>query len=112
LRVGELVFPSPQSKRPVPNQTLWLTIKQATNREATTHGRRASLRSWMGDHGVEFEVAEAMLGHAPRSQTVQAYHRTTMTERRRPVAQNWADFLDGREAAKVAPFGTVKRGRR
>jgi integrase len=84
---GELVFPS-QSGKPVSNQSLWSIIGEASDNEATTHGTRASLRSWMGDMGVEFEVAEAMLAHAPGDAAVQAYHRTTMTERRRPVLQH------------------------
>jgi hypothetical protein len=39
----------------------------------------------MADHGVEFEVAEAMLAHAPGSSTVAAYYCTSMLDRRRPI---------------------------
>jgi hypothetical protein len=69
--------------------------------EATLHGFRSSFRSWCGDHGVPREVAEQCLAHKFGSQVEQAYNRTAMLERRRPVMQDRADFIDGRQAAKV-----------
>jgi integrase len=76
----------------------------------TLHGFRSSFRSWCGDHGVDREVAEQSLAHSFGSAVEQRYNRTNMLERRRPVMQSWADFVDGRPAAgKVLP---IKRGKR
>jgi integrase len=63
--------------------------------DATTHGMRAAFRSWAADQGVAFEVAEACLAHAPGNAVVQAYMRSSMLARRRPVMAAWAQFLAG-----------------
>jgi integrase len=104
----QLVFPGSRPGKPISNATLWATMQRVTGKTATTHGFRASFRSWMGDHGVPFEVAEACLAHAPGNSVVQAYNRTTMLERRRPVYQDWGDFLDGKASAKVVAIGSGK----
>jgi integrase len=77
---------------------------------ATVHGMRSSARSWMADNGVEFELAEACLAHQVGNAVVQAYQRSSMLERRRPIMQAWADFLTDLTAAKVVSIGS--RGRR
>ena len=51
------------------------------------------IRSWIADNGVEFELGEACLAHAVGNAVVQAYQRSSMLERRRPVMQAWAAFL-------------------
>jgi hypothetical protein len=67
----------------------------------TVHGMRSAARSLMADNGVEFELAEACLAHAVGNAVVQAYQRSSMLERRRPL-QAWASFLTGEaEATKV-----------
>jgi len=107
----QLVFPNPaRPTRQISNQVLWTTVKRATSGSGTTHGFRSSLRSWMGDQGVEFEVAEAMLSHAPGSAVVTAYHRTTVLERRRPVLEAWGRFVSGEDATgKVVPIGSRRK---
>jgi integrase len=63
--------------------------------EFTVHGMRSAARSWMADNGVEFELAEACLAHTVGNAVVQAYQRSSMLERRRPLMQAWADFVTG-----------------
>ena len=66
--------------------------------EFTVHGMRSAARSWMADQGVAFELAEAALGHQVGNAVVQAYQRSSMLERRRPVLAAWADFVTGSSA--------------
>jgi hypothetical protein len=74
---------------------------------ATVDGMRSSARSWMADNGVEFELAEACLAHAVGNAVVQAYQRSSMLERRRPIMQAWASFLtDKADATKVVSIGS------
>ncbi len=81
--------------------------------DATVHGMRSSARSWMADNGVEFELAEACLAHTVGNAVVQAYQRSSMLERRRPIMQEWASFLTGEADAKVVPWsGRRKRSER
>jgi integrase len=105
-RREQLVFPGPRSGSWIANQTLWTTMQRATGKTATTHGLRASFRSWCEDVGIPFEVAEACLAHGKGDQTAQAYNRGEMVERRREFMQRWADHLDPKEAqGGAAPRG-------
>ena len=72
--------------------------------DVTGHGFRSSFRSWCGDKAVAFEVAESALAHTSSS-VVEAYMRSNMLERRRPVMQAWADHVMGKtQPAEVVAF--------
>jgi hypothetical protein len=55
----------------------------------------------MADNGVEFELAESALAHTVGSSVVQAYQRSSMLERRRPLMQSWSDFVTGNASDNV-----------
>ena len=60
--------------------------------KTTIHGFRTSFRSWCADNNVSREVAEQCLAHAV--QGVEGdYMRSDVFELRRPVMQQWADYL-------------------
>ena len=42
------------------------------------------------------EVAEAALAHVTGNAVVQAYQRSDMLERRRPVMTAWANYVEGK----------------
>jgi integrase len=109
---AQLVFPGPQPGKSIANQALWTMMQRATGKTATTHGLRASFRSWCEDVGVEHEVAEACLAHGKGDQTAQAYNRGEMVERRRVVMQRWGRFLNGEPeegSTKVIPLARRKK---
>ena len=62
--------------------------------DATPHGFRSSFKDWARNHGVEHEISELCLAHVEGSKTVRAYARDDLLEKRRPVMQQWADYLD------------------
>jgi hypothetical protein len=62
----------------------------------------------MADQGVAFELAEACLAHTVGSAVVQAYQRSSMLERRRPVLAAWAAFLTGEADANVVPIKRIR----
>ena len=70
----------------------------------TVHGMRSAARSWMADQGVAFELAEAALGHQVGNAVVQAYQRSSMLERRRPVLSMWANYVTGSNADNALPL--------
>lgn len=72
----------------------------------TTHGFRASLRTLGRERlGIDVDVLEAQLAHAPKDEVEAAYARVKFREKRREVMQAWADYLDELKAgAKVVPF--------
>ena len=103
------VFPSTLPRKPLSNMALAMTMRRLGAGEFTVHGFRSSARSWMADHGVEFEVAEQCLAHAVGNAVAQAYLRTTMVERRRPVMSMWANFVGSQETAKVVKLPAGRR---
>jgi integrase len=101
----EFTFPGANPGRPLNNESLYYLTGRLTDGAATTHGFRASFKTWCGDNGIDRELAEHCLAHAIGNATEQAYNRTTILERRRPIMQMWADHLDGEaDTAKVVPF--------
>ena len=62
--------------------------------DATPHGFRSSFKDWARNHGIDHELSELCLAHVEGSKTVQAYARDDLLEKRRPVMQQWADYLD------------------
>jgi hypothetical protein len=56
---------------------------------------------WAADQGVAFEVAEQCLAHVVGNAVVQAYQRSSMLERRRPIMAAWASFVTGSDASNV-----------
>jgi integrase len=59
----------------------------------TQHGFRASFRTWAAD-ATDYDdaIAELALGHRVGNGVVQAYRRTTLLEKRRALARDWARF--------------------
>jgi integrase len=88
-------------RKPLSNMALEMTMRRLGAGEFTVHGMRSAARSWMADQGVAFELAEAALGHQVGNAVVQAYQRSSMLERRRPVLAAWADFVTGSSADDV-----------
>ena len=65
------------------------------------HGFRSSFKDWARNHGIDHELSELCLAHVEGSKTVPAYARDDLLEKRRPVMQQWADYLD--EGAWTGP---------
>jgi integrase len=111
-RIGPhpFVFPSTLPRKPLSNMALAMTMRRLGAGEFTVHGFRSSARSWMADTGVAFEVAEACLAHAVGNAVVQAYQRSQMVERRRPIMEAWSDHCCGAAPAKVVKL-SARTGR-
>ena len=87
-------FPGDRPRRGLSNMALLMLLRRLKI-DVTAHGMRAAFRSWCADHGVAFEVAEACLAHSSSS-VVEAYQRSSMLERRRPIMSEWANFVTGK----------------
>jgi integrase len=90
---------------PILRQTVYDQAMRVSGGKASVHGWRATLRSWMADHSVSFETAEAVLAHS-KGGTVAAYQRSQLIELRRPVMERWAQYLSGEEpgTAEIIPL--------
>jgi integrase len=101
------LFASPLPKKALSNMAMSMLLRRL-GIDATVHGFRSTARSWMADHGVAFDVAEACLAHAVGNAVVRAYQRSSLLELRRPVLESWAKFLSGESEGRVIPL--KKRG--
>ncbi len=89
---NELVFPGENGKKMSENRMNKLL--RDLQLDGTSHGMRASFRTWCSDTAKPRELAEAAMGHKVRG-VEGAYARSDLLERRRPLMQEWADYLTG-----------------
>ena len=70
---------------------------------AVPHGFRSSFRDWASERTNAPEaVAEAALAHVAGDQTVAAYARSDLFERRRDLMERWARYLQAGPADVVS----------
>jgi integrase len=105
---GEYVFP-PQARQNTPHVSRDSLSKALRDMgfqgQHTTHGFRASLRTLGRERlGIDVDVLEAQLAHAPKDEVQAAYARVKFKEQRRLIMQAWADYLDGLKVGNVVPF--------
>lgn len=106
---GEYVFP-PQARQMTPHLHRDAQSKALREMgfqgEHTTHGFRASLRTLGCERlGIDVDVLEAQLAHAPKDEVQAAYARVKFREQRRQIMQEWANYLDElKEGRKVVPI--------
>lgn len=105
--VGALIFPGQNLRQPISRMAVWKACLKLTDDRATTHGWRATFRSWAADHGVDREVAESALAHTIGG-VEGSYNRAAIVERRRPVMSAWASFLAGEASAAVIQFRRIE----
>lgn len=103
---SEYVFP-PQARQNTPHLHRDALSKALRDMgfqgEHTTHGFRASLRTLGRERlGIDVDVLEAQLAHAPKDEVEAAYARVKFREKRKEVMQSWADYLDELKASSVA----------
>lgn len=74
----------------------------------TVHGFRASFRTWSSEStAFPHDVAEAALAHVRGDQTVQAYSRGDLLDKRRKLMEAWAKFCSSppvKKASGVVPL--------
>lgn len=94
------VFPGGRPCQSLSTMAMAMLMRRMGAGAFTVHGFRSAARSWMADTGVAFELAEASLAHTVGNSVVQAYQRSSMLERRRPLMNDWAKFVT-RDSNKV-----------
>lgn len=96
-----LIFPSPRGKV-LSDMVFTQILRRLEDPKVpyTVHGFRASFRTW-GSELTEYshEMLEFALAHIVGDQTVQAYARGSMVEKRRQLMQDWASYLQKDGAA-------------
>ena len=99
-----LVFPSARGKQLADARLSKLLDQLGIG--AVPHGFRSSFRDWASERTSHpREVVEAALAHVVRNQTEAAYARSDLFDPRRPLMDDWMQYIDparGRRAAAAA----------
>ena len=93
---GPLVFPSARhAHRPMSENAIGYLLNRAGyHGHHVPHGWRATFSTVMNErHPADRRAIDLMLAHAPDDKTEAAYNRALHLERRRELAQIWADTL-------------------
>lgn len=70
-------------------------VNAATGEAAVPHGMRTTFRTWVAEcTDTDREIAELCLSHDDASKVEKAYRRTDYLEKRRPIMQSWADYIN------------------
>lgn len=98
-----LIFPSPQSGKELSNMAITKLLRDTGLAErATTHGFRASFRTWADEEtSADYAAKELSLAHTVGNAVVQAYARGDLLAKRRRLMQQWANYLTGAAANVV-----------
>ena len=86
-----LVFPSVRGGT-MSDNTLSKLLRE-NGVAAVPHGFRSSFRDWCADTGTPRDIAEAALAHTVAG-VEGAYLRSDLLERRRPLVERWAEYLN------------------
>ena len=99
------VFPGQRRGKPLSSMALEMVLRRMKIEDATVHGFRSTFRDWAGNRtNFPRELAEHALAHVIGDKAEQAYRRDDALERRRPMMQAWARFLEGAAAGNVVPI--------
>jgi integrase len=116
----ELIFPSSRKGTEQSDMTLSAVIKRiqqkritkglppwtdpAIGRRITTHGFRATFKTWVAEEtNYPREMAEMALAHVVGAKTEMAYWRGDMLEKRRHLMQDWAAVCAGANVESEMP---------
>jgi integrase len=106
LRTGKFVFFGQSSGRPLSGMALLLLLRRM-NVNVTSHGFRATFRTWAGDEtNFQREVIEKALAHLVGDETERSYDRGDLFKKRGKLMDAWATFAtsDPVHSADVLPF--------
>ena len=111
----ELVFPSPYYPGQMLSENTMNSALAAMGYKGkhTAHGFRALFSTIANELGHDADVIERQMAHKERNEVRAAYHRAQYLAERKVLLQWWADYLDGRAAAKASsrPKGVKQAAR-
>jgi integrase len=93
IRLSEWIFPGAKEGKPLSNMALLMTLRRMERVDLTVHGFRSTFRDWAAERtGFPAEVAEMALAHRVGDKVEAAYRRGDLFEKRRLLAEAWANY--------------------
>jgi integrase len=116
-RTSRFVFPGQAHGKPFSNMAFLTLLKRmnagdrskwidpANERPITTHGFRATFRTWAEEVAtVPHAVIEQAMGHQVGGAVERAYRRTDILEKRRALMEAWAAWCEPKDLSNVVPL--------
>jgi integrase len=101
MKDSDLLFSGPRGK-PIGDVALSSLCGELSGNRCVPHGWRSTFRDWAGDRtSYPRDLCEAALAHVVGG-VEGAYRRGDAVERRRPMMQDWSNFLANRSPAKAS----------
>ena len=97
FRNGDFVFPGRKKGVGLSNMALEAVLRRMNLKDvATVHGFRSSFRDGVSEETVHAgEIAEISLAHIVGDETVRAYKRGDIIEKRRKLMNDWEHYTNG-----------------
>ena len=99
------IFHGRNPEKPLSNMAMLTLIKrELQDFNTTVHGLRSTFRVWGGEQtSYDMQTLEFALAHQ-QDEVAASYNRTTLIEPRRPLMQDWACYVTGRDQpGQLAP---------
>lgn len=94
LGPDDYVFPGLKANSGLSNMAMLMLLRNDMKRPETVHGFRSTFRDWAGDAtDYDSEIAEMALAHSVGDETQRAYRRAKAFNKRRPLMEDWARYL-------------------
>jgi integrase len=90
----ELLFPNRKDRRRAAAHTMLRRPLEKMNATFSPHSIRSTGSTMLNEMGYRADLIEKQLAHEERNASRRAYDRSTLIEERRPMMQQWADYLD------------------
>ena len=111
IRQGDYIFPGQRHRRPLGANALMVSLRSMGRADLTAHGFRSSFRDWCAERtNFPSEVAEMALAHAVGNKVEAAYRRGDLSEKRRRLMDQWAEFCNAAPAADADVIPMRGRG--
>lgn len=107
VQENDFLFPGQRPNKPLSNMAMSMVLRRLKLGHLTTHGFRATFRTWAGEETATPEqIMEAALAHAKGDKVAEAYNRGDLLDKRRVLMRLWGEFCTGEmEAESVATVG-------
>ena len=89
IRRGRFVFTGKNGKQ-IAQRTIRTALQDYAKIDATPHGMRSAFKEFCRNSDIPEELSELALAHTYGDSTRNAYAREELTEKRRPVMEQWA----------------------
>lgn len=91
--LGAHVFPGTKLGFPLADMSLTMVLRRL-KAKCTVHGFRSTFRDWAAETtNYQNHVVERCLAHTIGNKAEAAYRRGDLLEKRRPIMQEWADYV-------------------